>query len=197
MKADCIISSLLQKNNGIIRTADIGAAGLSRTTIMQLVKDGKLIRVAHGQYMLSDNLPDDLYIIQQRSKQIIYSHETALFLHNIAERTPSRHTLTIPSNSKLSPSLSDAVKIYYVKPDLHNMGICHIPSKMGHMVTVYNIERTICDVLRSRNRIDSQTISSAMKEYATRSKKNWVLLREYADVFRVTELLRQYLEVLV
>jgi len=143
-----------------------------------------------------DDLPDELSILQQRSKKIIFSHETALFLHDLAERTPIQHSLTIPSDRKLSPALADGCKIYYVKPELHDLGTCSLPSKMGHKVIAYNIERTICDVLRSRNRMDSQTVAEAMKGYAARKDINWNLLSEYARIFKVTKLMRQYLEVL-
>ena len=76
------------------------------------------------------------------------------------------------------------------------MGICSLSSKMGNNVTAYNIERTICDILRSRNRVDSQTVAAAMKNYAARKGQDWGLLSKYAEIFRITKLLRQYLEVL-
>jgi len=196
MSADRKISSLLNENNGLIRTADAVNAGISRATLSQLAKDGKIERIAHGQYIQADDLPDELYLLQQRSKKIVFSHETALFLLDMAERTPIQHALTIPSDSKLSPSLSEGIKIYYVKPELHDMGVCFVPSKMGNEVTVYNAERTICDILRSRNRIDNQTVAAAMKSYAARKGQDWSLLSKYAEIFRITKLLRQYLEVL-
>jgi len=67
---------------------------------------------------------------------------------------------------------------------------------MGHEVIAYIIERTICDVLRSRNRMDSQTVAEAMKGYTARKDINWNLLSKYARIFKVTKLMRQYLEVL-
>jgi predicted transcriptional regulator of viral defense system len=196
MSAERKINSLLNAKNGLIRTADAVNVGISRATLSQLVRDGKIERIAHGQYIRSDDLPDELYLLQQRSKKIVFSHETALFLHDMAERTPIQHALTIPSDSKLSPSLSSGVKIYYVKPELHDMGICELPSKMDNEVTVYNAERTICDILRSRNRVDSQTMAAAMKNYAVRKSQDWSLLSKYAEIFCITKLLRQYLEVL-
>jgi len=191
-----IVDNLLSVNNGIIRTADVVTAGISRTTLSTLVKNGILERVAHGQYIRPDSIVDELYILQQRSNKIVYSHETALYLHDIAERTPFLHSLTIPSSDKLSPVLSDGCKVYYVKPELHGLGLCSVMSKMGNKVITYDAERTICDILRSRNRIDSQTLSTALTLYATRKENNWGNLREYAETFRVTKLLRQYLEVL-
>lgn len=196
MNAEQKILALLNENHGFIRTVDALQAGISRTTLGKLTKDGIILRIAHGQYIQPDDVPDELYLLQQRSKKIVFSHETALFLHDMAERTPNHHTLTIPNDSKLSPSLSDGVKIYYVKPEFHDMGICSLSSKMGNEVTAYNIERTICDVLRSRNRVDSQTVAVAMKNYITGKGQDWGLLSTYAKIFCITKLLRHYLEVL-
>jgi len=192
-----VVNSLLQKNNGVFDTAHATMAGVSKPTLSRLVKDGVLERIAHGKYIGLDAFPDELFILQQRSKKIIFSHETALFLHDLSERTPMLHSLTIPSDRKLSPSLADGCKVFYVKPELHSLGICSLPSKMGQEVKVYNIERTICDVMRSRNRIDSQTVAEALKGYAARKSVNWNLLNEYARIFSVIKLMRQYLEVLI
>ena len=107
MDALSIIDKLLIGQNGIVRTADVVNAGISRTTLCALVKNGKLERIAHGQYIYPNNIADELLMLQQRSEKIIFSHETALFLHDMAERTPLLHSLTIPSNGKLSPILSN------------------------------------------------------------------------------------------
>jgi len=196
MDAPTKIDMLLKTHNGIIRTSNAVNAGISRTTLGALVKSGKLERIAHCQYIQPDNMVDELYMLQQRSDKIVFSHETALFLHDMAERTPFLHSLTIPSNIKLSPILSDGCKIYYVKPELYGLGHCTVKTKMGNEVIAYDAERTICDILRSRSRIDSQTFAEAMKSYAARKDQHWNRLREYAAAFRVTKLLRQYLEVL-
>jgi len=190
------IDKLMNDKKGIIQTSEAVQAGISRTTLVTLVKNGKLERIAHGQYIRPDDVADDLYLLQQRSAKIVFSHETALYLHDMAERTPFQHSMTIPSSSKLSRVLSEGCKVYYVKPELYALGRCSVKSKMGHEVVSYDAERTICDILRSRNRIDSQTFAEAMKAYASRKGQNWNKLREYAQSFRVTKLLRQYLEVL-
>jgi predicted transcriptional regulator of viral defense system len=197
IKKACIVNKLLQENSGIFDTSQAVQAGVSKTTLGNFVKNGILERIAHGRYARFDAFPDELFILQRRSKKIIFSHETALFLHDMAVRTPILHSVTVPSDSKLSTALVDRCKVFYVKPELHSLGICSLPSKMGHFVTVYNIERTICDVLRSRNRMDSQTVAGAMKGYAVRKDINWSLLSKYARIFKVTKMMRQYLEVLV
>ena len=192
-----IINKLLKKQGGILRTADAVKNGISRTTLGNLVKNGKLVRIAHGQYISPDSIVDEMYMLQQRSSNIIFSHETALFLHDMVERTPFLHSVTIQSNTKLSPVLSEGCKVYYVKPEIYNLGLCFVMSKMGNKVTTYDVERTICDIFRSRGRIDNQILAEAIKSYAAHKNKNWNKLREYAEVFRVIKILRQYLEVLI
>ena len=197
MNALSIIDKLLKDNNGIISTADAVRAGISRTTLSMLVKDGKLERIAHGQYIRSDDVADELYLLQQLSGKIVFSHETALFLHDMAERTPLLHSLTIPSTNKLSPVLSVGCKVYYIKPELYELGLCTVQSKMGNEVIAYDAERTICDILRSRSRIDSQTFTAVIRNYIDADDQVWNKLRSYTVVFHVTKLLRQYLVVLL
>ncbi|MDR1571832.1 MAG: type IV toxin-antitoxin system AbiEi family antitoxin domain-containing protein, partial [Clostridiales Family XIII bacterium] len=67
-----IIDRLVKENNGVVRTMDAVRAGLSRTTLVSLVKKGVLERIAHGQYIRSDDMPDELYLLQQRSAKIIF-----------------------------------------------------------------------------------------------------------------------------
>ena len=192
-----IIKKLIDDNNGILRTEEAGRAGISRTTLGLLVKKGIIERIAHGQYINPNDLPDELFLLQLRSEKIVFSHETALYLHDMAERTPNKHSLTIPSECKLSSVISEQCKIYYVKSEYHSLGKCPVVSKMGNELIAYDAERTVCDILRSRNRIDSQTFAAAIRNYIERNNQDWKKLSYYAECFCITKLLRQYLEVLL
>jgi predicted transcriptional regulator of viral defense system len=191
------LKNLIAEHGGVIRTSEANSAGITRMELAKLSNDGVLERIARGQYILPDTIPDELYIWQQRMGAIIYSHETALFLHDMAERTPALHSITLPSTAKLSATFPAVYKVYYIKSELYELGVTDIPSKFGHMVRTYDIERTICDILRSRNRIDEQTVAVAMKNYANHNDKNMSRLGEYAEMFKVTKILRSYLEVLL
>ena len=197
MAAIDIIENLIKTHGEAIRTSDVVNAGLSRTTLSKLEREGQLVRVARGQYVLPDELPDELFLWQQRKPLLVYSHETALFLHDMAERTPIRHSITLPSNARLSATFPGDLKVYMIKPDLFEIGLDMLETKMGHTVRGYNVERTICDILRSRNRIDDQTVIAAVKNYAYWNGKNMATLGKYAESFNITRILRHYLEVLL
>jgi len=64
-------------------------------------------------------------------------------------------------------------------------------------VPVYDMERTICDLLRSRKSVEMQVFQDALKQYAKRKDKNLRMLMKYAAMFHVENILRPYLEVLL
>jgi len=191
------ITKLIKESQGIITAADAERVGVSRTTLSTLAAKGDIERVARGQYSLPDSLPDELYVWQSRNGSLIYSHETALFLLDMAERTPLLHSVTLPSTRKLSLTFPARLKVYYVKPELHDLGKVMVPSKFGHEIYSYNAERTICDIVRSRNRIDDQIVTAALKNYVARADKDLGVLAHYADAFRITKIIRSYMEILL
>jgi len=89
------------------------------------------------------------------------------------------------------------VKVYMIKPELFETGLVSLSTKMGHFVRSYDVERTVCDILRSRSRIDDQTVVAAIRNYAGRKDKDMNKLGAYASAFRLTRILRRYLEVLL
>ena len=58
------------------------------------------------------------------------------------------------------------------------------------------MERTKCDIIRDRNNIDPQIFNDAIKGYIKKKNKNLVLLYEYAEKFKIENILRNYMEVL-
>ena len=92
---------------------------------------------------------------------------------------------------------AEGIQVFTIKADLHDVGLTTAKTPFGHTVPVYDMERTICDLLRSRSRIEIQTFQGALKAYARRKDKNLRALMQYAGMFKVEKILRQYLEVLL
>lgn len=197
MNLNPIIMEALKKNNNMITTAQIVSLGFSKTMITKYVKAGTLERVRQGVYTLPDTVHDDMYTLMLRSENIIFSHDTALFLNGLSDRTPFEHSITIPQNASLPRTLIGECVCYYIKPELHSLGMIKKKTTMGNEVRCYDPERTICDLLRSRNRLDEEMVISAMKNYAAYKEKDLNKLGSYAEKFRVTSILKRYLEVLL
>lgn len=191
------LTAIARDHGGIIDTKTAAEHGISKAMLYKLCKNEKIHRIVKGQYILPDEMQDELLSISKRSDQIIFSHETALFLHGISDRTPFEHTITVPSGSAPSAAIKAECKVYYIKPGLFELGKTTLPTPAGNMVPVYDLERTICDIIRSRNKLGTETFLAALKMYAASPKKNLNKLNAYATQLRIANVLRQYLEVLL
>ncbi len=187
----------IQEYGGMISTRQVLDTGISKTTLTNYVRAGKIERVGSGVYMLPDMIEDDMYSLSLRSKWIVFSHDSALFLNQLAERTPFSHSVTIPSNASVSKSIKQYINCYYVKPELYRLGITTRTTTFGHEVACYDPERTICDLIRSRSHYSVELITEAIKAYAGSHGKDLNRLSEYAEKFHIMKTLKPYLEVLL
>ena len=191
------INRRMKESNYILSTQQLTDIGVSKTTLTNYVRVGLLERCGHGFYTVPDSIEDDMYLVMLRSKHIIFSHETALFLNGLSDRTPFIHAVTSPSTAAMPTTIKEKCKCYYVKPELHKMGLTERKTTLGNTVRCYDPERTICDILRSRSRIDEETVIAAIKNYGDYKNKNLQKLAEYAEKLRVSKQVKGYLEVLL
>lgn len=192
-----LLDTLLKANNGILKTTDAIDAGISKSYFSEYVRNTKLEKASQGIYIATDAWNDEMFLLQARFPQAIFSHETALYILDMANREPLQFTITVKHGYHNDNLKAQGVKVYSVKPELYELGVVKVLSPNNHELKVYNAERTICDVIRSRSNIEIQDMQTAMKEYIRRKEKNLPLLMRYAKMFRVERILRQYLEVLL
>jgi hypothetical protein len=191
------LDSILKINKGFIKTSDAIHAGISKTYFAEYVLKQGLERVAHGLYMSQDAWEDSMYVLQTRYPGLIFSHETALYLLNHAEREPTQYAITLKTGTSSTYLNKQGIKVYKVNAGLFDEGLIEVPSPSGHKLRAYNFERTICDLFRSRKNIEYQDLQSAVKEYLRSKEKDIPLLLRCAGLFSVDKALRQYLEVLL
>lgn len=195
-KKDKIKELLEESTDGTISTSQVTAKGLYRGVLHDLVDIGVLNRFGRGLYVRNDVWEDDFYLLQRKYGRGIYSHDTALYLLGYSDRTPSQYTMTFPKGYN-SPSLKqENIIIKRAVSDNYFMGIIEIQSPCGNPIRIYNLERTLCDILRG-NSIDIQIVNAAMKKYASSKDKNIHALLQYADKLRVKSKVLRYLEVLL
>lgn len=196
MKYASKIMQIAKQNNGIITSREVTKKNIPRIYLKILVDKGKLERIERGVYSRPEVLDDEMFALQSRFKKGIFSHETALFLHNLTDRTPVRYAMTFPAGYNTSSVNKKNVIVYYSVNRLYKIGIISMPTPNGLKVNTYNAERTICELIQKRKKTDIQVTTSAIKSYMEQSKKDIPLLSEYATLFKVEKPLRYYLEVL-
>lgn len=187
------------QENLVITNKEAEELGYSRHNLSELTKNGQLERLRPGLYQLKGKVINDFVLISSNSNRIIFSHQTALYLHDLSDRTPSVFHISVPQgyNASHIKKRYEDLQVHYVKKDLYELGKTEIKSPQGNLVPVYDVERTICDVIIDREKIDKQIFIEAIKRYFKSPNKNLRQLITYSKQFKIEDEIRKYLEVLV
>ena len=191
------LDQLMERQDGMLRTGQVLAAGISKPVFYQFVQSRGLEQAAHGIYLSKDAWVDAMYLLHLRCPQAVFSHETALFFHDLTDREPLAYSITVKTGYNPTRLKDEGVQVFTIKAELHEVGLTTAQTPFGHDVPVYDMERTICDVLRSRSPIEMQTFQDAWNAYARRKDQDLRTLVRSAKLFRVEKILRQDLEVLL
>ena len=190
------LDQLLINSNGFLQTADAVKNGISRHTLIDYVQKQHLQKVAHGVYASEDAWPDEFYLLFTRNKRIIFSGESALYLHGLTDREPFYLSVSVPSGYNAAHLISQNVKVTHVKAEWYDMGKTEITTNLGYTVPVYDKERCICDMIRNKKNVEIQTFQTALNEYM-KGKKNLGNLMRYATALRIDSTVRIYTEIML
>lgn len=194
---EAVIQEILKNNNGIVTTTQVTEAGIPRRCLSAMVESGAIYRVDRGIYALPEVWEDELFFMQYRFSKGVFSHETALYLYGMTDRTPIRYTMTFPFSYNTGSVKKQGIIAKLSTEETYELGIITMPSPSGNPVKVYDIERTVCDIVKARHRADIQVINQAMKTYASAKNKDIAKLMNYADRLRVKPKVLKYMEVLL
>jgi predicted transcriptional regulator of viral defense system len=192
-----VLDKLVETGNGYLCTSQVVENGISKPTLAQFVRVRNMGRVARGVYLAENAWPDELYLLSLSNSQVVFSHETALFLHGLMEREPKFTSVTVKAGYNATHLRKKGIRVYQVKPDLALLGVMDVQTGFGNMIRAYDMERTICDILRYKESLDVQVFRYAMKEYMASDRKNLNHLMAYAKKFRIESVVRTYTEVML
>ena len=188
---------MIESNNGYITTQEIVSNKIDRKFLSNMVKKGMLVRISRAYYGLPSYIEDEYYKLLSKSKNARFSMATALYLHNLSDRTPLIYNITVPYGYSGSLQKEKNVILNFVKKEILDLGVIEMTSPFGMKIKVYDIERTICDIIKNKNKIDAEIFSKALKEYARSKNKNLTKLTKYAKIMNIEHKVREYMEVLL
>ena len=126
------IKSLLEKNNGILYVKELEKNNIHRQYLKILEERGEVIRVIKGLYVAPDKDINEFFIMGERYKTGIFSHNTALYFYHLTDRTPMSLDMTFPSNVRVN---NDFLEPHYIKPELHSLGETTLKLEDGTNIT--------------------------------------------------------------
>ena len=190
------IMEYLKRNNGILSYREVKEARLSYRTYRKMIEQQVLEPLGNGLYGMADCYMDDWYLVQLRNPKGIYALDTALWLHGLSLTVPFEKTMMFPYGVNTSTiKQAQEVKPVVTRTNF-DVGIVEIERQKGQQIRIYEIERTLVECLRPVYKMDVQLIAQAFKLYFQKYSVNYQKLMYYAKLFRVTDKIYSYIEVL-
>ena len=189
-----IIESIMKMNNGYVTSKELDNYGIHRMYLNTMWKKGIIERVANGIYIDSNKIEDYYYVFSLSMPNTIFSHMTALYFHGLSIKAPNdKYDITVRKtyNSKHLKKHH----VFYVPDDIYELGLTEAETPMGNKVRVYDIERCICDIIRSKNRMDLEYVKYSIREYIKSKNKDLIKLSKYADKMGIKKEVMDFVEV--
>ncbi|WP_151736780.1 type IV toxin-antitoxin system AbiEi family antitoxin domain-containing protein [Paenibacillus tengchongensis] len=191
---------VLDNHNGFARTKDFKEAGLSSYYVKKLESIGEIERLKQGVYRRTSQTNEPLNEIIEVSKLVpkgVVCLLSALSHYELTTYNPWEYQIAIHRGGK-KPRLPDypPIKIMFFADAQFKVGIDEI-SVDGTVVRIYDREKTICDIVRYREKIGIDLMKEGLRNYLQSPHKNITKLVSYADQLRIRTVLQKYLEVLI
>ena len=189
-----IVESIMKMNNGYVTSKELSNLGIHRMYLNIMWKKGIVEKVGNGIYIDSSKIEDSYYVFNLSMPNTIFSHMTALYFHGLSIKAPDdKYDLTVRKtyNSKHLKKHH----VFYVQDDIYELGLTEVETPMGNKVRAYDIERCICDIIRSKNRMDSEFVKHSIREYIKRKDKDLIKLSKYADKMGIKKEVMDFMEV--
>ena len=183
-------------NNGYLTTKDVTNNNIPKVYLTKMVRNNTIERISRGVYIKSNDIPDDMVVLQNKSKNAIYSNTTSLFLHGLSNRLPIKYDITIKSGYNGSLQNTSNVNLFYVKKELLELGVMNYKLDSGYSIRIYDLERTICDIIKNKKKLDQELVNKAIRKYFYSKKKDTIKLYEYAKKLNIYEKVKNTFEVL-
>ena len=190
------ILKIMKNNNEIITPAQLEEKGISRVYLSNMEKEGIIERIERGIYVTKDFKYDEYYLFQLKYPKAIFSYNTALYFYEMTERTPIKMDVTV--YREYNPHrFKDLVNVYKVSKELYDLGVIEKKSPQGMKVKIYNLERTVCDIIKDKDSIDIEIRNKAIKKCIKNKEFNASKMFEYAKKMNIYDKVKNYMEAII
>lgn len=181
-----VIKQIMSTNNGMLSTRMIEPLNISRQYISIMEKNNEIEKISRGIYLSPTTFEDSYFLFQQKYKKAIFSHMNALYFYGMTEEFPYNYTVTVPQRYHVN-MVNEKCNVFYVSDDIYELGLTEILTPNGNKVKAYDKERCICDIIRSKGRMDSEQVKKTIKQYVKSKDKNITKLSNYAKEMGISE----------
>lgn len=190
------VLKIMKNNKGIITSSQLESYGIPRVYLSKMVEKNIIERIERGIYVTKDYEYDEYYLFQLKYPKTVFSYNTALYFYEMTERTPIKMDVSISKNYN-PHRFKDIVNVYRINDELFDLGIVEKKSPQGMKVRTYNLERTICDIIKDKDSVDIEIRNKAIKKAIKSKEFNASKMFEYAKKMNIYDKVKNYMEAII
>jgi len=185
-----------EQNGGFLRTADSLSAA-EKYHLRQLIKEGIISRVKRGLFRLNTS---SLVFQEAEVARIVPSGTFCMFtawaFYELTTHVSPEYHVAIPRNMKIVLPVYPPIKLYFWGMKTVSLGKTKAEMN-GSLVSVYDLQRSVCDAVKFRNKIGPDMLSEILNNYIRRKDKNLDKLLKYASELRISTTMNQLLQIIL
>jgi predicted transcriptional regulator of viral defense system len=180
----------------LLRARDLAEHSLPTVTLTRLVAAGKLERVARGVYSLPGQRLSEHRSLAEAALQVpqgVVCLLSALRVHGIGTQAPFEVWLALPQNVPTPKVGQPSLRVVRMSGPALADGV-EVQDIDGVDVRVFSAEKTVADCFKFRNKIGLDVALEALRDGWSRGLLSMDALARHADIDRVANVMRPYLE---
>ncbi len=164
--------------------------------ILRAVHSGDLVRVRHGVYAEPYFLMNIMIDVEKIVPKGLVCLFSAWSYHQLTTTIPSAYFVAVEAKRKIVLPDDIPIKLCYWKDEYLELG-CKYENISGFNVKITDLERSVCDAVRYRNKVGIEVCAEILKTYLLKKERNLSRLSYYAKILRVSKTINNYLDVLL
>lgn len=182
----------LELRGGYITTSEMTSRG-EYEQIRRATEEGTLVRLRKGIYVEMSTLANNMIDVERIVPRGVLCLYSAFAHYGLSTQVPSASCIAIEAKRKVRLPEYPPIDLYFWKKENLEFGIIQ-KNISGYDVLITDMERTICDAVKYRNKIGLDVCGEVINNYLNKEQRNITQLLEYAQELRVKNILTKYLE---
>ena len=188
------LKHLIEQNKGYITRKQIIGNRYLYYQLLESVKLGEIIRLKPGVYCIDDAMAETMIDLDKIVPEGVLCLYSSWARYGLTTQIPQGFYVAIPRKKKVILPDYPPIILNYWDNSIYTIGIKR--ERIGGIeVSIYDMEKSVCDALRNRNKIGIDVSSEILRNYLSRKERNITQLTSYAKSMRIAGILNNYLEI--
>ena len=191
------LNELFEQNKGYLHSASIRGNRRFYYELNNWIKAGKVLQLKRGLYRHLDYAEEISWgEVCRSAPQGVLCLFSAWQFYQLTTTISSEVHLAIPVRNK--PALPDfpPIQVYFWSADFYSIGITTSEFN-GEKIRLYDLEKSVCDAVRYRNKIGTEILNEVLRNYLKRKDRNLDKLMKYAVQLRISKTMHNFIQLLL